>query len=83
VEGRSSWVGRVRSSSELPKCETGGGVGGGADSSAPATEASGTLLQNLSIRDFALVKRQDITFTDGLNVLTGESGAGKSVVVGA
>lgn len=41
------------------------------------------MLLELHIRDFALIDRLDIGFTRGLNVLTGETGAGKSIVVDA
>ena len=38
----------------------------------------------LSLRieiNFALIDTLDLTFTDGLNVLTGETGAGKSILL--
>ena len=41
------------------------------------------MLAQLSINNIAVVKHADIEFYDGLNVLTGETGAGKSVIVGA
>lgn len=41
------------------------------------------MLLELHIRDFALIDRLDIRFARGLNVLTGETGAGKSIVVDA
>lgn len=41
------------------------------------------MLLSLSIRDIALIDRLDVSFAPGLNVLTGETGAGKSIVVGA
>lgn len=41
------------------------------------------VLRSLTIRDFALVASLDITFADGLTVITGESGAGKSILLGA
>lgn len=41
------------------------------------------MLLELHIRDFALIDRVDIAFASGLNVLTGETGAGKSIVVDA
>lgn len=37
----------------------------------------------MHIRDFALIDRADIGFAPGLNVLTGETGAGKSIVIDA
>ncbi len=43
----------------------------------------GTFIRSLRIRDFALVEDQLIRLAPGLNVITGESGAGKSVLVQA
>ncbi len=41
------------------------------------------VLRTLAVRDFALVTALDIAFHDGLTVITGESGAGKSILLGA
>ena len=41
------------------------------------------MLMNLQVRDFAIVDRIDIEFDDGMTVLTGETGAGKSILVDA
>ena len=41
------------------------------------------MLLELTIRDFALIERMKVEFGPGLNVLTGETGAGKSIVVDA
>ncbi len=41
------------------------------------------MLRRLYIENFALVDKLEITFVSGLNVITGETGAGKSLVVGA
>jgi DNA repair protein RecN (Recombination protein N) len=41
------------------------------------------VLKSLTVRDFALVQSLDITFAEGLTVITGESGAGKSIMLGA
>ena len=41
------------------------------------------MLATLSIRDFLLVDRLDIEFDNGLCVLTGETGAGKSILLDA
>jgi DNA repair protein RecN (Recombination protein N) len=41
------------------------------------------LLQELCIRDFAIIDALRIEWTPGLNVLTGETGAGKSIIVDA
>ncbi len=41
------------------------------------------MLTGLSIRDILLIERLDLSFSPGLTVLTGETGAGKSIVLGA
>jgi len=41
------------------------------------------MLAQLSIRDIVLIERLDIDFTEGLSVLTGETGAGKSILLDA
>ncbi|TCC86905.1 DNA repair protein RecN [Pedobacter frigiditerrae] len=41
------------------------------------------MLQKLSIRNYALIDSLDIEFDKGLNILTGETGAGKSIILGA
>lgn len=41
------------------------------------------MLTELSIRDFAIIEEISITFTEGLTVLTGETGAGKSIIIDA
>jgi DNA repair protein RecN (Recombination protein N) len=41
------------------------------------------MLSRLSIRDIVLIDRLDIDFADGLAVLTGETGAGKSILLDA
>ncbi|UCD95166.1 MAG: AAA family ATPase, partial [Candidatus Zixiibacteriota bacterium] len=41
------------------------------------------MLRRLHIENFALVDELDIDFLDGMSVLTGETGAGKSIIVGA
>jgi DNA repair protein RecN (Recombination protein N) len=41
------------------------------------------LLSALSIRDVVLIEAIDLDFTDGLGVLTGETGAGKSILLDA
>ena len=41
------------------------------------------MLTRLTVRDFALVRAVDVSFDRGLTVLTGESGAGKSILLGA
>lgn len=41
------------------------------------------MLVQLAIRDIVLIDRLDLTFEDGLSVLTGETGAGKSILLDA
>ena len=41
------------------------------------------MLARLSIRDIVLIDRLDIDFASGLSVLTGETGAGKSILLDA
>ncbi len=41
------------------------------------------MLVELSIKDFAIIDELSITFSNGLNVLSGETGAGKSIIVNA
>jgi DNA repair protein RecN (Recombination protein N) len=41
------------------------------------------MLRHLQIRDFAIIDSVEIEFTGGLTVLTGETGAGKSIIVDA
>ena len=39
------------------------------------------MLAQLSIRDIVLIEQLDIVFNEGLSVLTGETGAGKSILL--
>ncbi len=41
------------------------------------------MLETLRIENYALIESVEIDFTEGFNVLTGETGAGKSILVGA
>ena len=41
------------------------------------------MLSNLKISDIAIIKEAVIDFNNGLNVLTGETGAGKSIIIDA
>ena len=42
-----------------------------------------TVLKQLSIRNFVLIDRLDVEFEGGMTALTGETGAGKSIVLDA
>src|ERR1700682_1888049 len=42
-----------------------------------------TMLRELAIRNLAVLEETRVTFAPGLNVLTGETGAGKSIVIDA
>ncbi len=41
------------------------------------------MLSELQIRDFAIIDELEISFSKGLNVLTGETGTGKSIIINA
>ena len=41
------------------------------------------MLSSLHIENIAVVKSADIDFMNGFNVMTGETGAGKSVIIGS
>ena len=41
------------------------------------------MLQKLSIQNYAIIDKLEIEFSGGLNVITGETGAGKSIIMGA
>ncbi len=41
------------------------------------------MLQHLHIQNYALIDSLEIDFTKGLNILTGETGSGKSILLGA
>lgn len=41
------------------------------------------MLENLHVKNLALIEEEDITFLEGLHVLSGETGAGKSMILGA
>ena len=40
-------------------------------------------LKSISLRDFVIVRELDLDLSDGFTVLTGETGAGKSILIGA
>lgn len=41
------------------------------------------MLQSLHVKNLALIDETEVTFGDGLNILTGETGAGKSIIIGS
>jgi DNA repair protein RecN (Recombination protein N) len=41
------------------------------------------MITSLSIENFALIEKLSVNFTDGFSVITGETGAGKSILLGA
>ena len=41
------------------------------------------MLKSLHIENIAVIEQTDIEFLDGFNVLTGETGAGKSIIIDA
>mgnify|MGYP000768738364 CR=1 FL=1 len=41
------------------------------------------MLLNLHIKNLALIEELEIDFADGLNIMTGETGAGKSIIIGS
>lgn len=41
------------------------------------------MLVNVNVKNLALINKVDIFFDEGLNILTGETGAGKSIIIGS
>ena len=41
------------------------------------------MLQNLHVKNLALIDEIEVNFNSGLNILTGETGAGKSIILGS
>ena len=41
------------------------------------------MLLNLHIKNLALIEELEVDFSDGLNIMTGETGAGKSIIIGS
>ena len=41
------------------------------------------MLMELHVKNLALIEQADVEFGDGLNILTGETGAGKSIIIGS
>lgn len=41
------------------------------------------MLQNLHVKNLALIDECEVEFSDGLNIMSGETGAGKSIIIGS
>ncbi len=41
------------------------------------------MINHISIKNFAIIENTEVDFDDGLNIITGETGAGKSIVIEA
>ena len=41
------------------------------------------MLQNLHVKNLVLIKETEVEFKEGLNILSGETGAGKSIIIGS
>ena len=41
------------------------------------------MLGDLQVKNFAIIDKLSLSFSQGLNILTGETGAGKSIIIGA
>ena len=41
------------------------------------------MLLNLHVKNLALIEESEVTFGSGLNILSGETGAGKSILLGS
>ena len=41
------------------------------------------MLKHLSVQNYALIDKLEVDFSDGLTIITGETGAGKSILLGA
>ena len=41
------------------------------------------MIISLSIENFALIEKLDVNFSNGFTIITGETGAGKSILLGA
>ena len=41
------------------------------------------MLESLHVKNLALIDEQEVLFHEGMNILTGETGAGKSIIIGS
>ncbi len=58
-------------------------VSGTADTRTWGENRKNTMLVSLHVKNMALIKEVEVEFGPGLNIMTGETGAGKSIVIGA
>lgn len=49
----------------------------------PKNEDRGAVIKSLYIKNYALIDELEVSFGAGLNILTGQTGAGKSIIIGA
>lgn len=63
------------------------GVGGlreeGAASLKRGSREERKMLVSLHVKNLALIEETEVEFGEGLNILTGETGAGKSILIGS
>ena len=41
------------------------------------------MLESLHVKNLALIDEQEVSFSEGMNILTGETGTGKSIIIGS
>ncbi len=41
------------------------------------------MINHIAIRNFAIIENTEVDLNDGLNIITGETGSGKSIVIEA
>ena len=41
------------------------------------------MLRSLHVKNLALIEEAEVEFEEGLNILSGETGAGKSIIIGS
>jgi predicted ATPase len=67
----------------VSSCTVSRNVRGCSSEVAPASLSERTRLASIYIQDFVLVKKQLVRFGTGMNVISGQSGSGKSVLLNA